>query len=346
MKSSNQIAWISQLRIIATFSVILLHVASTTLYHFSPGDNFDWWVGNIYDSLVRFSVPIFLMITGALLLGKDVSIIVFFRKKITRIILPFIFWTGIYILYNFLDQENSLKKPDELSNINWVIFQFQNGSSYHLWYIYMLISLYPTIPFFNLFLKKIPHFITPTLVLIWLIFIMMFSKDLSITNYEFSIKYIFGYFGYILLGYYLTTFSFGKIAERFTGAFIFILGLFITIFGTYFSSLEIGGFDKYFYSYLTPNVLLMATGIFFLFKNVNYDQLTAGNKIQARFNKHSYGIYLSHILVLNILANFGIDWFLINSIIGILTTTILCFIISFIIIWSLSKIPYGKYFIG
>ena len=74
--------WISNLRVIATLCVILLHVASSVLYKYNQAPNSHWWIGNVYDSLVRFSVPMFLMITGALLLGKQYSYPTFLLRKV------------------------------------------------------------------------------------------------------------------------------------------------------------------------------------------------------------------------------------------------------------------------
>jgi len=59
VNKNENILWIDSLRIFATFSVILLHVAATILYQYGSISNFNWWVGNIYDSSVRFCVPLF-----------------------------------------------------------------------------------------------------------------------------------------------------------------------------------------------------------------------------------------------------------------------------------------------
>lgn len=65
--------WIDYLRVIATVSVIFLHVSAEipTLYKKIPDDI--WWIGNFFDGAVRFCVPLFLMISGALLLGKKLN---------------------------------------------------------------------------------------------------------------------------------------------------------------------------------------------------------------------------------------------------------------------------------
>ncbi|NLV90708.1 MAG: acyltransferase family protein, partial [Tenericutes bacterium] len=55
------------IRIVAIFAVVLLHVAADNFYVFKY-TSFEWQVLNVYDSLVRFCVPLFFMISGVLFL--------------------------------------------------------------------------------------------------------------------------------------------------------------------------------------------------------------------------------------------------------------------------------------
>ena len=60
-----------------------------------------WWVGNVADSLVRFAVPVFLMLSGATMLGKEYSLTDFYKKRFLRVFLPFVFWLGMYWIYRW-----------------------------------------------------------------------------------------------------------------------------------------------------------------------------------------------------------------------------------------------------
>ncbi|POR16914.1 hypothetical protein BWK58_15200, partial [Flavobacterium columnare] len=98
MKEDNEnLYWITSLRVLATFSVIFLHTSAEILYQYGKTSNANWWIGNIYDSSVRFCVPIFLMISGALILSKDYkNITEYLKKRVLRIIFPFLFWSIVY----------------------------------------------------------------------------------------------------------------------------------------------------------------------------------------------------------------------------------------------------------
>ena len=68
------------IRLFATIAVIILHVAaSMSSFNYSTSD---WMAGNIYFSLTRWCVPVFIMLSGILLLdpSKEYSNKVFFQK--------------------------------------------------------------------------------------------------------------------------------------------------------------------------------------------------------------------------------------------------------------------------
>jgi surface polysaccharide O-acyltransferase-like enzyme len=88
------------MRVLATLSVILLHCAGDYLYQFKLGemDVTRWWICNIYDSSVRWCVPVFVMLSGVLLLRpkKVESIPDFLKKRMMRVFIPFLF-LGFYL---------------------------------------------------------------------------------------------------------------------------------------------------------------------------------------------------------------------------------------------------------
>ena len=75
MEENKKIAWIQNLRAIACVLIVLLHVIDGWL---KPNGiqlaqfSIRWWLDNvIIQILVRVGVPIFIMITGALLLNPE-----------------------------------------------------------------------------------------------------------------------------------------------------------------------------------------------------------------------------------------------------------------------------------
>jgi len=144
--------WLDNLRVISTIAVIVLHVSAPILSQYKKVSIEIWHIGNLYDGSVRFCVPVFFMLSGTLLLSKDYKISVFLKTRFWRIIPPLVFWSIIYILYDyfFVDKE-TLSKIEFVKNIVKKLFF---GSKYHLWFVYSLLGLYLFIPILRKWIKN------------------------------------------------------------------------------------------------------------------------------------------------------------------------------------------------
>lgn len=69
----ERFVYIDCLRVLATFGVIVLHVSSWNWSSAIIG-GVEWKVLTFYNGLVRWCVPVFVMISGALFLGRKVNI--------------------------------------------------------------------------------------------------------------------------------------------------------------------------------------------------------------------------------------------------------------------------------
>ena len=130
------------IRTIAIVGVILLHAANDlTIQQMGQLEIVRWVTVDIYQSLGRIGVPLFVMLTGALLLqpSKNESISVFFKKRWARIGLPFIFWGAAYFAYDFFVLHQAI-------TTNAIVQGILTGPYYHFWYLYMLAGLYLLTP--------------------------------------------------------------------------------------------------------------------------------------------------------------------------------------------------------
>jgi surface polysaccharide O-acyltransferase-like enzyme len=99
------------------------------------------------------------------------------------------------------------------------------------------------------------------------------------------------------------------------------------------------------YGNLTFNTMLQSTALFLWVKDSTFSSRIISWIINTISN-YSYGIYLVHVLVINILFDNGIFWTMAYPLISlplIVITTLVC---SFGIIFVLRKIPLGKYISG
>ena len=97
---SERIFYFDALRACAILFVISLHVTGhlAEIIHFS--------IDNIYSmkglfstfapNFFRIGVDLFLMLSGALLLGRDWTFTSFYKRHLPRLVKPFIFWSAVF----------------------------------------------------------------------------------------------------------------------------------------------------------------------------------------------------------------------------------------------------------
>lgn len=336
-EKAKRIEYIDLLRILSALAVVFLHVSAQNWSIFKV-ETLAWDICNLYDSLVRWAVPVFVMISGTLLLSKEYKLKDLYFRKILRIITAFIFWSFIYVLLFHQD----LSKMQMIQN-------FLIGH-HHMWFLFMICGLYMLVPF----LKKISSSkkLTEYYIILSIIFtgiLPLISNILldfnffyigNAINYNLSkVGLLFGYTGYFLLGYYLKENDISKNKRK----IIYILGIFGYIFTTLMTritSLRYGRANIAYYNELYLNVFLEAIAVF-VFAKYNFKT----NKIINGIAKCCFGIYLVHVIFLNKLAEFGLNTGSFNALISIPAISILVFVLSLLSSWIINKIPILKKYI-
>jgi surface polysaccharide O-acyltransferase-like enzyme len=347
----KKIQWLDILRAFAILGVIIIHV-STPVVKMMYGKNMEyWWIGNIVDSAVRFSVPLFLMLSGATMLGKEYNLIEFYKKRISRVLFPVLFWMIAYWVYRWLSLIPKSQPHTFYSIIQWGINLFlKEGISKHLWYIYMILFIYIFVPFIGKGIRKIN--LTNLLYILFGWVILTFAcKSIPLNLYVWSGDYaskLLGYFlytGYLILGYFLSRMPVITTRTRIYAITVFFLSLVNSTLLTFYFSKQVRGLDLSIYSYLTINTIIQSIAIFIFVKDYSNK-----NKIittfQSTISDYSFGIYLVHIMVIGIFFNNGIFWTMAYPLVSIPLVTLLTLFTSFVIIYILRKLPLGKYVSG
>lgn len=330
----NKVEWVENLRVIATITVIALHVAGPGAVSIGTVSMLDWNIANFFDGFARFCVPVFVMITGTFILNKDYDLKDFFKNKLSKIIIPFLIFSFIYIIdsygINTLIQKHDLKEFGRFA-LEKLIY----GSSFHLWYIYMLIGLYIASPIIRVYVKNASKKNLEYFLVAWLIFMAIHGYNLNNYLPNFQISLLGGFTGYLILGYYLSKYPLNSAK---LGWLLFIGGGLLTIGGTYYYSVKQNQFDEMFYNYNTLNVIMQSVGLYTILFNTTIKNKVL-SKIRDIISKNSFNIYLIHILVLAKIAPLNFTWSYINPFVGIITTTLLCLLISTITSIILKQIP-------
>ena len=121
MNKKERIFYYDFLRAFAIIAVLLCHM---DIFYGPLNTPLQVIAKYVLHDIGRMGVPIFLMISGALLLNKDYDLSVFLKKRFTRIIYPFIFWVSILVIGLYVFHEHSMIIP--------VIMIFKTFNSYPL----------------------------------------------------------------------------------------------------------------------------------------------------------------------------------------------------------------------
>lgn len=336
--------WVDYLRILAIVAVIFIHASGGVFKHFEFS-TLNWWLANFVNTISRFSVPLFVMISGFLILGKDSTIKEFYLKKSIRIIPPLIFWSLFYVFFRqYLNDDINLFSLLKNTVTQLII---KGKTAIHLWYLSMFSCLMLVAPFLNKFVlgKKLNH--SDVVYLFWVIAIIAVLQQISP-----MFKYIKGdniswftqfpwFIGYFLLGYYIGNNTLKTQIKPLVLIAILATILLFSLFANYILVFDLRVIKDWLILSNTGILNLVSTCIIFYIFFIYKDKLPYFNFIPSLSNA-SFGVYLIHpffIIIFNRLELFDIYNSAFHFIIYILSV-IFCSFLSIII---LRKMKYFKY---
>ena len=347
--TKERIIYADVLRIIATFAMIVLHVSSNRWY--LSWNGFEWNVLTLYDSCVRWCVPVFFMISGMTFLNPSVDITYqkLFTKYIPRIIVALFFWGITYNLYKDIDKLNIHYIHTTLFILFNILAKNILGPPwYHLWFLYAIVGLYLITPMIRIFIKQA----TEKDIRYVLILFFIFGSLTNLLNYFLPYKISFvvpefhNYIGYFIAGYYFSTYDVNK-NIRVIFYLLAICSVALTFYATYVMSHKLGKPESFFYDNILPTTMIIAYAVFLFVKNCKFN---AAN-IRASFLKNNYiihlsnycfGIYLIHDFGIKLLVYLNINSDTINPIVSVPLNSILVFIAALGIVYCIKKIPVLK----
>ena len=306
--------YIQKIRGICILLVILIH----TLY---LDNNSNIYYNIVIRRIVNFATAAFIYIAGYLTKIDDTKL--FYEKKIKRILIPLLIWDIIYFLVAYINYSNTL-------NIKSVLKKIILGTSApHLYYLYVLIQLFILAPLIFKYLEKsksnfkkiIPLIITPTYNIFISIYSILLNKQFPLYNYWF-----FGWFSYYYLGILLKQNSilFKKKEIEVSIVPIILLSIIEGIihyvsFKDYSLATSQLTFSNSLYS-------ILICCLIYCNKNKNTQ-----NTFIVQTGNYSFGIYLSHMLVMKATKKIVIEVsqnYFINIALILISTVIISYTIN------------------
>lgn len=316
------------MRILAALFVVMIHVSGTASFS-----------AIFYNSIARFSVPVFVLISGYYMLARESSGWQLARKSL-RLFLLMLVWSSFYYIYDLLFNGKTFSGVGDL-------FTYLLTEPVHLWYLYAAILLYLFTPLLHILLA---HASRQTLCYILGLFFVFGSVVAMLLRSEsfpllavivdkMKAPYMLGFFFLYLLGGYWRKYGPPKKAHRQVLYLLGLAGAVVTVSGVWMMSLH-GLSEDFFLSFFSPNALAMGMAFFVFVQQAFRSLPSPSNNLRIwihTFAGCTLGIYLLHPMIAATLQR--IAAFSAAPALAIPETTLAAFLLSALLIFVLKKLP-------
>jgi len=339
----ERIVWADIVRIVGIYFIIVLHVATGPL---PSKANFLFFINM---TLIHICVPLLIMLSGALLIGKKESYKIFFNKRIKRVIIPWITWSCLFTLLVVSIHADY--------NVNNIFAMFRTIFIQLNWFIILICSLYLLTPAIRIFAQNAKTKDVLMVVLLWFFSVSLLPTLRDTAAFPLStdngiVRLVISFIGYFFLGFLITKIQLQKyIMPLFI---IFIISVLVTSAYGYYSSINNFLHASMVFDYIAPGIIAVSLSFFSLLYSMEkiYQRLFTSfiKKLLFSISNAALGIYFIHYLFLNraplpvLLKN--TSYITISYDIDLFINGFLIFVVSFAIIFSLQKIPKVKHFIA
>lgn len=337
------------LRVFASIAIMFLHVTGQELYDIEVACT-GWNIYNLCNGATRWGVPVFVMMSGALFLSREIPTKTLYTKYISRIAIAYVVWSAFYAIVDVIG--STLFLEGYHTTLVEIIGAFISGAV-HLWFLPMIIGLYMCIPFIKQITqndKLIKYFLILSIIFcfiktqIELVTNNLLSgnaqiifQNITTVFHNFNITIVMGFVAYFILGFHLNKTEISK-KYRTIIYILGVVGVVFTILLTLMASKNAGKLSQAFYGASSVNVLLMSVAVFVWFK-YNAKGSERLNKIIIHLSKYSFGAFLVHIFVLQVLSTIGFSSETIHPAFYAPATLVFTTVVSYLISMILNRIP-------
>ncbi len=348
VRADEQVVYAKVVRTFALFVIVTLHVAFPLIYLYNSIGYADWWIANNFYILGKIGSPLFTMVSGLLLLNpaKEQTIPIFFKKRLVKVLIPFLAWSTIYLLWRIFLRDESFT-PKEI-----LVLFVQGPVYYHLWFIQMILGLYLATPILRIYIRHADHKNLTYFLVIWLVTVSVLPVVKRFLGFEIGIDVVIttGFVGFFVLGYYLRNVTLMP-GQMMPTLLIIVVALCFTQYATHaFTVKNEGLYDNFFVLNDSLNLIIVTVGLFLFFKSLDYELLFQKipllQKIVLYVSTCSLGVYFVHVLIIEELAG-GRFGFMLNAssfhpLLSIPAISLLVMALSVIVTMLLKQIPYVR----
>ena len=321
--------------------VIVVHTSSLSK---SPYNLAVAWPFILSFAFAKTCVPLFVMLSGALLLGKTEAYGAFFKKRIKKVLVPWIVWTFIYMFWNYNFNHYVASTVSQ-----WKYF-FELTFLSQLWFLPLIFSLYLITPLLRAMISKFKTADSKYFLLLWFIWVSVLpflhpSPALPQPSAAGLLSLAVYYSGYFFLGFTLTKLKFSKKRIMFPFT-ITVIGIAISLIEIFLIK-NITTYPSIVFDYFAPGIVITSIGLFLLISHLFTKTISIKsnklNSIIILLSSASLGIYIVHSLFMQIFDAPLQKYFLVNfatvPILEIYLHALIIFVLSFGLVYLLKRIP-------
>lgn len=339
-------------RVLGTVAVVIGHVCDMVLFNNNlpaTATLTDWRVCNLVDAACRWAVPIYIMLSGALLLDPERADAPehFYKKRLARLGVPIVFWSGFFIWFSIY--------VTGWSTADRAMLDLAQGKPYaHLHFIFRIAGLYAFTPMIRVFLRHASQKMVLLTVLILLGLSTLDSVINAWAGQELSAFFRFAPFlGFYLAGYLLRDRRLTK--RQVWGCWALAAACVLIMAGGTELLVRFYGLKPYpsmgmmLYDFLSPVRIAFAVAVWLIFINT-FDQAwlnTGLGRSVSWLAPTTLGLYLVHPFFRDILlARYGIDALWPNIWLGIPLVSAMVYVPSLAFTWFVMRIPFARRIVG
>lgn len=340
---SRSIQYINRLRILSIYLVVTAHVTIGLTMPLTPL-TFNWWLGAAIFYACFCSIPLFVMISGTLLLdpSREEPPREFYRKRMIRVGVPLVVWSIVYLLVRaFIDKEHLTAGR---------VFQLILTADpyYHLWFLYMIVGLYLVTPVLRTFVRHAAQRERVFVIVLMLILANAYGQaDNVLWQNQRSIFTLFiPYTAFYLLGFELSRLDPRKMPPaKYVVLGVLLCVVYLAAFTPLFIARHggVGPGQRFLFDFFTPPIVLPSIAIFWIARRREAlgAPITGFPKKAVEWvASTTLGIYALHPLILNrlqhALRNHASEG---SFLLGVLAVPLVTFALGYVITSILMNIP-------
>ncbi len=321
---------------IAIFGVIIIHTCSYS----HPQGSFAWYSSLFWGSIVRGSVPLFFMCSGALFLGsgRPVSVRKLFTKTLPRILAAMLVWSMLYKLWH-LATEGGVTASGLITALKETLLLRQE---FHFYYLQIILIVYLMLPVTELIVQNASRRRLEYALGVWFVFGIVYPSLLPLWPFrllggiplQYKLNMTWAAVGYGILGAYMKKYP----PKRGLSASLAAAGFALIFCGTAIVSARQGKLYSGFFEGMAPGACLLAAGIFGLCLGAKPPRASL-RRIAEFGSKASFCIYLVHVFFIYIFSRLGVSAGLLPPLIGVPLLALAYLACSTAVYLVLSRIP-------